>query len=157
MCIVSSDGRLCAASSLDRIIRVYEVASGEQVERIRSHSDSVYSVAFSPCGNYLASGSLDKTVKVFDLGGTHERVKKHLAGGKLEQGGAVCMFTLLGHKVGGAETFHPYICCQAVDWASFYRITCYRPDGLPMGNISFQDQRTDPSWSGILRLSCHIA
>ena len=39
------------------------------VERFRGHRDSVYSVAFTPDGKGLVSGSLDKSLKFWDVGG----------------------------------------------------------------------------------------
>ena len=37
------------------------------IERLRGHKDSVYSVAFTPDGQGLISGSLDKTLKYWDV------------------------------------------------------------------------------------------
>jgi len=37
-------------------------------EKTDAHSNWVYSVAFSPDGTKIVSGSLDKTIKVWDLG-----------------------------------------------------------------------------------------
>lgn len=48
------------------------------------HADSVYSVAFSPDGKSLASGSLDKTLKLWDLSGSRARSR--------------CRSTFNGHK-----------------------------------------------------------
>jgi WD40 repeat protein len=37
-------------------------------EKTNAHSGTVYSVAFSPDGTKIVSGSADKTIKVWDLG-----------------------------------------------------------------------------------------
>lgn len=64
---ISPDGRLVAAGSLDTIVRIWDVATGHLVERLKGHRDSVYSVAFTPDGRGLVSGSLDKTLKYWDV------------------------------------------------------------------------------------------
>jgi len=66
---ISPDGQWVAAGSLDTVVRIWEVASGKLVERLRGHRDSVYSVAFTPNGRGLVSGSLDKTLKYWDVSG----------------------------------------------------------------------------------------
>ena len=53
------------------------------LERFEGHLDSVYSVAFAPDGNSIASGSLDKTLALWDLS-TSRRTK--------------CKATFSGHK-----------------------------------------------------------
>ena len=64
---ISPDGRLVAAGSLDTVVRIWDVATGNLVERLKGHRDSVYSVAFTPDGKGLVSGSLDKTLKYWDV------------------------------------------------------------------------------------------
>ncbi len=41
--------------------------TGQLVQHLKGHCDSVYSVAFTPDGAGLVSGSLDKTVKYWDV------------------------------------------------------------------------------------------
>lgn len=43
MVVVSPDGRLVAAGSLDTMVRVWDVSTGKQIERLKGHKDSVYS------------------------------------------------------------------------------------------------------------------
>lgn len=64
---ISPDATLVAAGSLDSIVRIWDVASGTLLERLRGHRDSVYSVAFTPDGKGLVSGSLDKSLKYWDI------------------------------------------------------------------------------------------
>jgi glucose repression regulatory protein TUP1 len=52
---------------LDEVIRVWDLRTGYLLERFEGHVKSVYSVAFSPDGLSLVSGSLDQTLKIWDL------------------------------------------------------------------------------------------
>ena len=49
-------------------VKVCEVGSWREVATLRGHEDLVFSVSFSPDGKFLASGSNDKTVKVWGWG-----------------------------------------------------------------------------------------
>ncbi|TIC35312.1 WD40 repeat-like protein [Wallemia mellicola] len=101
---ISPDGRMVAAGSLDTKVRVWDVKTGQQLERLTGHKDSVYSVAFAPDGQSLVSGSLDRTLKIWDLSGTIKainggnppQVQNEINGEKT--GYAVCINTLVGHK-----------------------------------------------------------
>ena len=50
-------------------VALFVIASlcGQMTVTLNGHRGSVYSVAFSPDGEQIASGSLDHTVKVWDL------------------------------------------------------------------------------------------
>ena len=105
---ISPNGHFVAAGSLDTVVRIWDVATAQLVERLRGHKDSVYSVAFTPDGKGLVSGGLDKTLKYWDVsdlvvgrggsaGGAVSRKEgdKSLSSG----GGSQCTRTFTGHKV----------------------------------------------------------
>jgi WD40 repeat protein len=64
---LSPDGKKLAAGGCDRLVRVWDLASGKLEHAIENHADWVLGVAFTPDGKGLATASRDKTAKVWDL------------------------------------------------------------------------------------------
>ena len=62
----SPDGRSLASASADNTMKLWDVATGNEVRTLRGHTNAVIAVAFSPDGRTLASASHDQTVKVWD-------------------------------------------------------------------------------------------
>ncbi len=109
---MSPSGHFVAAGSLDTVVRIWDVASGALVERLRGHRDSVYSVAFTPDGKGLVSGCLDTTLKYWDVSElvpSGLKGKKEGANGRPINGRAAlrkdgdkpspCTMNFTGHKV----------------------------------------------------------
>ena len=71
----SPDGTLLASVSLvdSRTVKLWDVATGENIATLEGHKWSINSVAFSPDGTLLAAGSGDNTVKLWDVS-THENI-----------------------------------------------------------------------------------
>ena len=63
----SPDGKTLATCGYDRLIKLWDVETGQLIRELKDHSDAVYGVAFSPDGTLLASGSADRAVKVWQV------------------------------------------------------------------------------------------
>lgn len=79
---VSSDGEHLAAGTCDRSVSVWQCESGTLRTQYYGHNDEVTSVAFSPDGKRIISGSRDCTVKIWAYDGTKSS----------------CLATLKGHE-----------------------------------------------------------
>lgn len=63
----SPDGRWLATAGTDHLVRIWNVATGQEVRRL-AHNGAVRTVAFSPDGRWLVSGSSDHTARIWALG-----------------------------------------------------------------------------------------
>jgi len=95
---ISPNGQYVAAGSMDAVVRIWDVSTGQLVERLRGHWGGIRSVAFTPDGKGLVSGSLDKTLKFWDLSGM-DAVAKRKSGGKRDDKSSLCTMNFTGHKV----------------------------------------------------------
>ncbi|KAF7360035.1 putative TUP1-general transcription repressor [Mycena venus] len=95
---VSPDGTLVAAGYVDAVIRIWSVATGALVEQLKGHRDSVYSVVFTRDGHGIVSGSLDHSLKYWDLSGV--KVREEAARSSR------CLTNFIGHK--------DYVICAAI-------------------------------------------
>src|SRR5262245_13974907 len=58
------DGQTLAAGDGDRLIRLWDVATGKERRRLAGHENYVRCLAVSPDGKVLASGSGDQTIRL---------------------------------------------------------------------------------------------
>ncbi|HEV3447973.1 MAG TPA: c-type cytochrome domain-containing protein [Gemmataceae bacterium] len=64
----SPDSKILASTGYDRLIKLWDVASGKELRTLKDHSDAVYGLAFSPDSRLLASCAADRAVKVWEVG-----------------------------------------------------------------------------------------
>ncbi len=65
---------ILASASFDSTVRLWDVERGLCIHTLTKHTEPVYSVAFSPDGKYLASGSFDKCVHIWSTQ-VHDHLK----------------------------------------------------------------------------------
>ena len=69
----SCDGRFVASTHGDHTVKIIDVSSGTLVKTLAGHRRTPWVVRFHPSEpNVLASGSLDNTVRVWDISGCEE-------------------------------------------------------------------------------------
>lgn len=72
---------LFATASFDTTVKLWDVETGKCLHTL-SHSDAVYSVSFSPDGDYLASGALNGVLNIWSTT-TGQVVKKYYGSGDI--------------------------------------------------------------------------
>ena len=101
-------------------MRIWDARTGELLERLQGHRGSVYGVIFTPDGRGLVSGSVDKTLKYWDVSrlvggsGCQSNLPDALKFNSLDgeedvAGSSACIRNFTGHKV--------RVCVELVCWA----------------------------------------
>src|SRR5262249_46970844 len=65
-------GRWAVSGSMDKTVRVWDVATGANLHVLTGHGAGVTGVALAPDGRHVLSGSMDKTVRWWDLAAGRE-------------------------------------------------------------------------------------
>jgi hypothetical protein len=63
---ISPDGQTLASESWNHTIKLWNLASSQELHTLIGHKGTVYSLAISPDGQTLASGSADHTIKLWN-------------------------------------------------------------------------------------------
>ncbi|ETO20342.1 G-protein beta WD-40 repeats containing protein [Reticulomyxa filosa] len=63
----SPDGTKLVSSSDDSTVRIWDVASGTNIQVLKGHSNSVNCARFSPDGKIIVSCSSDETIRLWDV------------------------------------------------------------------------------------------
>ena len=59
------------SASFDSIVKLWDVERGTCIHTLTRHQEPVHGIAFSPDGKYLASGSFDKFVYIWNVQVNH--------------------------------------------------------------------------------------
>jgi WD40 repeat protein len=71
---LSRDGKRLLCSARDRTVRLYERATGKELQRLVGHTNEVWVATLCPDGKHAVTGGLDRTLRVWDLeSGKEER------------------------------------------------------------------------------------
>ena len=106
LCLVWAPDGSKLVSGGDNKIKLWSPSTGECLNTLEGHSDSVYSVGFSPTNpSQLVSGSGDKTIRLWDVDSGKEL--KKLEGQRYPHFAKSCEFTGVNSQLSGEGT-HVY-------------------------------------------------
>jgi WD40 repeat protein/predicted Ser/Thr protein kinase len=71
--VFSADGRQALSASFDKLLILWDVATGKEIRRFEGHTGVIDSAALSPDGRLALSSGDDKTVRVWDVATSKEQ------------------------------------------------------------------------------------
>ena len=71
----SRDGKYALSGGVDKVIRLWNVKTGVEVQHFKGHKNIVYCVAFSHDGKTVVSSSRDWTIRIWDVATGKQRHK----------------------------------------------------------------------------------
>lgn len=57
---------LATAGSYDKMVKIWDMIAGRCIISFQAHNDDITAISYSPNGRYLATASLDKTIRVWN-------------------------------------------------------------------------------------------
>lgn len=63
----SADGKMLASGGYDHTVRLWDVVTGNELQKFEGHTEIVSCVTFSPDEKTLASAAADKTIRLWDM------------------------------------------------------------------------------------------
>lgn len=78
----SPDGQMVATASDDKTFRLWDIATGREIQRFEGHKSGVNFIDFSPDGKTIVSAGSDNTVRLWDRAAAEEirRFEGHIGG-----------------------------------------------------------------------------
>jgi WD40 repeat protein len=143
----SQDGKLIAGCGLDRIIRLWDSSTGNEVRQLQGHVQIAWMAAFLPGGQRLVSVGEDSTIRIWNLADGTE------VGQMMGHPGPVwCMAVSPDGQwlaTGGADgamrvwDVKTRKLCRALDGKHGGGVgaLCFSPDGRTLGSTGWQDQK----------------
>ena len=138
----SPDGKHLVSASRDKIIKIWDVVTGENISNLEGHTEGVNSVSYSPDGKHLLSHSYDHTIKIWEVssGKCLSSLQKYINSfycNSFSPDGKhlACAFTDNTIKISDVATGENLFTLEG--HTSWFNIVRYSPDGKHLASASY--------------------